>query len=293
MKTQDQIALLMYARVREDFQDMRKRMDNRLGRKADGSPQALKEKRFFALEDVENFNILSMESSRLEEVSEKIIRQKLNECFPIWREWLINVKGVGEISAAWLIGSIDIEMADTVSKIWQYAGLNPGLVRGKKRVPINDYKPEMGEICGIIRQDGKDKDYIVLTNTLVKGDRPTPGFILPYNKKLRVVLMGILAPAFIKAKSEYALTYYYPMKARLEQETNPIDSVGTKDDGKPWCEVSKGHRDMAAKRYMIKNFLKDLYVAWRTIEGLPVRVPYAEEYLGKKHMGGAMNYVAI
>jgi hypothetical protein len=293
MKTQDQKVLLMYVKAREDFQDMRKRMDNRLGRKADGTPQALKEKRFFSLEDVENFNILSMESSRLEEVSEKIIRQKLNEAFPIWREWLINVKGVGEISAAWLIGSIDIEMADTVSKIWQYAGLNPSLVRGKKRVPVKDYKAEHGEVCGIIRQDGKDKDYIFLTNTLIRGDRPTPGFILPYNKKLRVVLMGILAPSFIKAKSEYALKYYYPMKARLEQETNPVNSVGTKDDGKPWCEVSKGHRDMAAKRYMIKNFLKDFYVAWRTIEGLPVRVPYAEEYLGKKHIGGSINYVAM
>jgi hypothetical protein len=292
MKTQDQIALLMYARAREDFQDMRKRMDNRLGRKADGSAQELKERRFFAVEDIENFNSISMESRRNEKQVEKMLRQILDR-FRIWREWLSKVKGIGEISAAWLIGSIDIEAADTVSKIWQYAGLNPGLVRGKKRVPVKDYKAEHGEVCGIIRQDGKDKDYIVLTNTLIRGDRSTPGFILPYNKKLRVVLMGILAPSFIKAKSEYALNFYYPMKARLEQETNPIDSVGTKDDGKPWCEVSKGHRDMAAKRYMIKNFLKDFYVAWRTIEGLPVRVPYAEEYLGKKHMGGAMNYVAI
>jgi hypothetical protein len=34
---------------------------------------------------------------------------------------------------------------------------------------------------------------------------------------------------------------------------------------------------------MIKQFLKDLYVHWRTLEGLPVRQPYAEEYLGKVH----------
>jgi hypothetical protein len=30
-------------------------------------------------------------------------------------------------------------------------------------------------------------------------------------------------------------------------------------------------------------YLRDLYVAWRTLEGLPVRAPYEEEYLGKKH----------
>jgi hypothetical protein len=34
---------------------------------------------------------------------------------------------------------------------------------------------------------------------------------------------------------------------------------------------------------MIKMFVKDLYVAWRTIEGLEVRKPYQEEYLGKVH----------
>jgi hypothetical protein len=29
--------------------------------------------------------------------------------------------------------------------------------------------------------------------------------------------------------------------------------------------------------------LKDLYVQWRTIEGLEVREPYSAEYLGKRH----------
>jgi hypothetical protein len=150
-------------------------------------------------------------------------------------------------------------------------------------VKVKDYKADQGEICGIIKADGKDKEYIIITDTRIRGDRPTKGFILPYNKKLRVVLMGILAPGFIRAKSAYALNYYYPMKRRLEQEASPVDSLGTRDDGKPWCEVSKGHRDLAAKRYMVKMFLRDLYVAWRTLEGLPVRVPYSEEYLGREH----------
>jgi hypothetical protein len=282
MKSQDQVALLMYVRAREDFQDMRKRMDNRLGRKADGSAQALKEERYFALEDVENFDAIAMEARHNEKQVEKMLGKTLVR-FPIWTEWLSKVKGVGEIAGAWIIGSIDIGEAGTVSKIWQYAGLNPGLVRGKKRVPVKEYKPEMGEIVTVIKQDGKDKDYIVMTNDLVKGDRPTSGFILPYNKRLRVALAGVLASGFIKAKSDYALNFYYPMKARLEQEVNPVDSVGTRDDGKPWETVSKGHRDMAAKRYMLKMFLRDLYVAWRTLEGLPVRAPYQEEYLGRAH----------
>lgn len=51
----------------------------------------------------------------------------------------------------------------------------------------------------------------------------------------------------------------------------------------PWKDVTPGHRDKAAKRYMIKMFIKDLYVIWRTIEGLPVREPYQVEYLGHTH----------
>lgn len=38
-----------------------------------------------------------------------------------------------------------------------------------------------------------------------------------------------------------------------------------------------------AIRYMIKMFLKDLWVAWRTLEGLPVTPDYAEAKLGMKH----------
>ena len=51
----------------------------------------------------------------------------------------------------------------------------------------------------------------------------------------------------------------------------------------PWREAYPDHRHKAAIRKMIKEFLKDLYVAWREIEGLPIRKPYEEEYLDKVH----------
>ena len=40
---------------------------------------------------------------------------------------------------------------------------------------------------------------------------------------------------------------------------------------------------MAARRFMIKHFIQDLYANWRKIQGLSVRKPYEEEYLGKIH----------
>ena len=46
-----------------------------------------------------------------------------------------------------------------------------------------------------------------------------------------------------------------------------------------------GHQHQAAIRYMIKQLIADFYVPWRQCAGLTVRVPYAEEYLGRKHGG--------
>ena len=271
-------------RAREDFQAMRKRMDNRLGRKADGSEQNIGE-REFDISHVENFSSVSQAAREQEKEIEKMLRKTL-KLFPVYTKFLSDVKGVGEVMAGWIISEIDIYKATAVSKIWQYAGLNPSLVRGKKSVSKKSYKPEMGEIVSEMENiRSGEMDYVIITDDQVKGDRPTEGYILPYNKNLRTKLMGILADGFIKSQSSYALEFYYPYKARLEKEDGIFNDYGRakKDSGKKWSEVSKGHRDMAAKRYMIKMFLRDLYVAWREIEGLPVRPPYEDEYLGRRH----------
>jgi len=286
MKTDDQRALRMYVRAREDFQAMRKRMDNRLGVKADGKAQNIQDdKRWCSLEDIANFSEISKQANAQETAVEKMLKKMLKR-FPIWNEWLKDVKGVGEVSGGWLLGEFDIEKATAVSKMWQYAGLNPGLVKGKKRIAKKLYKPEMGDIVSEMKNiRSGDTDYIIVTDVLVRGDKATEGFVLPYNKNLKTFLLGVLATGFIKQKSSYALEFYYPYKARLENESSIVENKGKarKDDGKAWKDVSLGHRDNAAKRYMMKMFLKDLYVAWRTVENLPVRAPYAEEYLGKKH----------
>jgi hypothetical protein len=50
----------------------------------------------------------------------------------------------------------------------------------------------------------------------------------------------------------------------------------------PWG-FGAAHRNNAAKRYMIKIFLRELWWHWRTLEGLPTPPDYAEQYLGMKH----------
>jgi hypothetical protein len=284
----------MLVRARGDFQEMREQMDNRIGRKADGTDQDI-DAREFREDHAAMFASIADAARMQEKAIEKMLHTVLKE-FPVYTEFLANVKGVGDIAAGWIIGEYDIHKASNVAKLWQFTGLNNGLVPGKKRV------------------ENKDGSFsFVLSGEMVRGDQLTPGHVAPFNKRLRTAMVGVLADGFIKANIRYrnsdeaeyentpdtyrrmkgkqfqvvasAESYgkiYLDHKHRLSQEVSEVQG-GSKDAGKRWCDVSNGHRDRAAKRKMIKKFLQDLYDAWRTLEGLPVRKPYQEEYLGHVH----------
>ena len=278
MKTTDQQAVRTLVRARMDFQAMRKAMGNRLGKKADGTDQDLIESRSFEADDIANFELIQDSAHAQEKQVEKMLKKALKR-FPVYNEFLLNVKGVGEIAAGWIIGEFDIHEATTVSKMWQYAGLNPGMVRGKKRIDPGKHngEPIAREIKG---RTGNVEALIITTDKMVRGDKATDGFVLPYNKPLRTALVGVMAKGFIMQQSPYCLEFYYPYKMRLAQSHNEVTHIGKE---KAWKDVSDGHRDRAAKRYMVKMFIADLYAAWRGLEGLPVRKPYQEEYLGHIH----------
>ena len=278
MKNKDQVALKELIGTRDDIQSLRKKIDNRLGKKADGTEQNIE--RELDVRTKESLGAISLILRTQEPEVAKTIKGIL-KTIPIYNQFLSSVKGVGEVASGWILGEFDIEKATTVSKMWQFAGLNSGMVRGKKSVKKKDYKPKMGEIVGSLppTREGENR-VIVLTNEMVRGDKLTEGFLSPFNKKLRTALVGVLADGFIKAQSSYALEFYYPYKSRLAESHNEVVHRGKETS---WKDVSLGHRDRAANRYMIKAFLKDLYAAWREVEGLSVRVPYAEEFLGKKH----------
>jgi hypothetical protein len=260
----DRNVLRMLVRSQREFQEQRKRIDNRLGFRADNSRHSDRE---FDPSDVLLLDRVATAAKQQEAAIQKDLLAVLKR-FPIWNEWLSTVKGVGPIAGATIIAEIDINIATTVSKIWQYAGLNPGMVRAKKRV------------------EGKNgKFQLVPTDKLVRGDKLTPGYVSPFNQNLRVALCGVLADGFIKQQNAYAIEHYYPTKARLEQSDQIVTEIskGGKAKKVAWSDATKAHRDRAARRKMVKAFLQDLYVAWRELEGLPVREPYAEEYLGRKH----------
>jgi len=74
----------------------------------------------------------------------------------------------------------------------------------------------------------------------------------------------------LKVKESPYKEAYYNYKNRLEN--SPI-----------YKEKTKLHRHRMAMRYMVKRFLVDLHIKWRTLEGLEVFEEYSIGKLGMKH----------
>lgn len=234
-------SIQILTRVFYDYQNERIRLDGRLGLTKNGTvKKKAPERDVNLLTDVlsRRDNVFGFENTIWKELATEVHQH------PLWKHFLIEIKGVGESIAAVIISEFDINKADTVSKLWSFAGLAPG------------------------------------------KDRKTKGEKCSYNQFLRAKLCGVLGSSFLKSGSPYS-TYYYNMKNRLEESEKITAERIRKEEGGSkevaWKDCTPKHRHNASIRYMIKMFLKDLYVAWRTIEGLPVREPYEKEYLEKVH----------
>jgi hypothetical protein len=262
-------ALRSFVRTRDGYMEMRKALEGRLGLKADGTPK----KDFVS-------NVPHGDRLILEEHREAIIGyqkgcerdiKRLLKSEPLYTEWLVKIPGVDYMTAGYIIGeySTDPQKLKTVSSMWQFAGLALGPVKGRKKV-------------------GKGKKAkIVVTDTLIRGDRLTKGFLSPFNQKLRSVLLGSTADSMIKcAGTRQALCpyrkFYVNYKTRLENSDREVSHYGKKV---PWKDVNKQHRHDAAKRYMIKMFLKDVYNIWLPMLGREPRPPFDEERLEREHHG--------
>jgi len=300
-------SLRLLYRMRKRYQAERIGLDNSIGRKADGTLQNVEE-REFPPGDERIFEKFSENAWEQEERIEKELKKML-ERFPVWDGFLKGVRGISTITAAGIISMIDIHEGKTVSKIWQYAGLNPGLVKGKKRKNKPDGSFEIEE-----------------TDTMIRGDKLTPGFVSPFNRELRTLLCGIAGESIIRScirwepvpEETYEVTeehlrgrktkviagktvkdcpcvmaiegpyakLYIDYKNRLANSSKKVDHIAKKGEESKkvmWKDVSPARRHQAAIRYMVKMFIKDLYANWRALEGLEVRPPYQEEYLGHKH----------
>jgi len=173
--------------------------------------------------------------------------EKAVKQFPIWESFLSKVRGCGPIMAAVIISELDPYKARHVSSFWKYAGLD--VVNGEGR--------------------SRKKDHLVDVQYINKDGELAVRKSITFNPFLKTKLIGVLGASFLRSKSPYSEIFY---NYRNRLENHPEHKKKT-----------PGHRKNMAIRYMVKMFLKDLWVTWRTLEGLPVEPDYAEAKLGLKH----------
>ena len=195
--------------------------------------------------------------------------------------WLKDVKGCGPRMSGVLVSEVDITRCPTVSALWAYCGL------------------------------AVDTE----TGAAVRRRR---GVQAKWNHFLKTKLMGVLGPGLVKQNKEYKAIYddykHYisskmvetcelclgsgkVKKKKEDQDERDIEPADVNEtEGVDKCYncggtggpapagKSNAHRHQRAVRYMIKMFLKDLWIEWRTLEGLPAPDMYKEvAFQGASH----------
>jgi hypothetical protein len=196
---------------------------------------------------IESYEQLSIAENNAKAALDEYVKD-----FPIYTEYLSKIRGVGSVLSAVLIAEYDIVKSSTVGKMWAHAGLD---------VVIN----EKGEGEG----RSKRKNHLVPRTYTNRAGETVETVGITFRPLLKAVVVEIAASVFIKLGNQYT-HLYYDYKHRLEHHVK-------------YKDVSKGHRDRMAKRYMMKIFLQDLYPVWRTMYGLDVTLPYHEAKLGMVH----------
>jgi hypothetical protein len=265
-RDQDRGALRRKVRIFYDFQRLRMQTAGRTYKRPGGVEIDLHEV------DIAMLEYRAKELGRVEKTALKDVEDHLGS-LPMWTQFLKpgpRYRGIGPTMAGVILSEFDIYKADTVSKMWAFAGLVPvpgfrckecQMVVTKKNV--QEFKHGKRPQCSKHLKTIGPRDVV---ETRI-AQRPKRGEKLPYNAWLRTKLVGVLAGCMLKANSPYR-KFYDNYKHRKE-------SAG-------WG-VNDAHRHNAASRYMIKMLLIDIHKDWRELEGLPVRPPYHEEYLGHTH----------
>ena len=86
--------------------------------------------------------------------------------------------------------------------------------------------------------------------------------------------MFLAGDFMVRAKSSYKVVYDEAKVMYREKYPEPIPTIAK--DGSTYYRYSKSHIHLMARRKMMNRFFIDLYVAWRTEEGLPLSETWEE-----------------
>lgn len=159
----------------------------------------------------------------------------------IRKEYLSGIKGIGPILSAGIIGWIHpINRFDTVSKLWRYSGL------------------------AVI--DGH-------------AERKKRGEKIHYNPKLKTFMWKV-SKSFVYQSAEKSPYRKLYDEAKADYKRKFPEVVKWMENGKEKKKYNPGHLHNMALRKVAKVFLANLWVKWRTVEGLSVSEPYVFGVLG-------------
>lgn len=203
------------------------------------------------------------ESSYNNEISMQEIIQNELKGIPIYEEFLKDEKGVGPLMAAVIIAYFDIYKAKYVSSFIAYAGLDAV------------YNKEKGKYTANGKWNKQEQYYVTR-----EGNIDTK-LGITYNAFLKTKLLGILGGSFLKSMSRWSVCFY-------EYRNRKLNDPRYKD-------TSEGQIKFMANRYMIRMFLKELFIKWKEIEGIyyPPK-SYEEVFLDRQphHWQPYANYMA-
>lgn len=216
-------------------------------------------------------NSLLPAKKKLEEVDKKV-KAKIKEMAktnPLIKA-AINIKGLGEITIAYLVIYVDLVKARRASCVWSYAGLAvPSHERYDKKKAIAD-----GTAPPLVIRKKKNGENAKQNTTKTNAG----------SMKLRTALYNF-ASSQIKSRGAYRYIYDNT-KNRLEnsQKITKTRLPGKKGVfEKRWMDVSDGHRHGSAIRQMNKVLLYDWWYVGRTLLGLDTSPAYPETQLGGEH----------
>lgn len=222
--------------------------------------------------------------------------------YPI-HEWIIAQRGLSYVLAGQLIGIIqDVGRFGNISKLHAYFGV--GRIQLCEECKKLYYPPEMRaeriarltkrlqeqhdrKIVHDDQEDEKSPEENALS-MVCQCEKPKPywanqkrrkGILSNYNPKAKMLAYKI-GTQFVK-QGDYYRTLYDRFRKEYEARDDLQEEVGKKAGKKTKKGTSKGtaHIHAMAMRAMEKQFLADLWVKWRELEGLPISKPYVIDQL--------------
>ncbi|MGH7604600.1 MAG: hypothetical protein ACRENK_11465 [Gemmatimonadaceae bacterium] len=186
------------------------------------------------------------------------------EQHPVWA-WLSNVRGIGHLLAARLLSRLDVTRARTPSAFWAYCGLGtiPGVVYRCSSCGL-----EVAYPIGYQSREGHTKR---------SGARPCAGALEPVSE-----LGARVAPR----RTSLGGRASYDAQARISCYLIGISMLRCGSEYRSFYDVERGRLaasrpgwapkrcHLSALRKMEKAFLRDLWIAWRRAENLPMVAPY-------------------